>query len=173
MWFWLQCYTKCSFDIYIYALLNVLLLFSLCFTKINVGLNNIAWLIVPVTEREVRRGIINARDPDKHCLAYIRQLENMDMTSVRVVRNFVDMVDRSVDTEAEYLLTILRDDLLPTRLPPENVVRFTVDWTGDQGLGVDTHADYLQQFCEIFYRLVVIENASIEGGRSSTLVFAF
>lgn len=105
-----------------------------------------------MTEREVRRGVIDAKDTDKHCLAYVRNIRNMDLTAANSIRNFVDMTGQEVDSEAEHLLSVLRDDVLPSRLAETNVARFTVDWSGDQGLDVQTHAEYLRQFCEVFDR---------------------
>jgi len=118
-----------------------------------VSIKRLLYCIV-VTEREVRRGIINAKDTQKHCLAYIRNIENINVSSVKFARNFIDMIGRDVDEEAESLLSILRDELLPTRLADSNIVHFTVEWSREVGLDVDTHRDYLRQFCEIFYRLV-------------------
>jgi len=107
---------------------------------------------ISVTEREVRRGIINANDTEKHCLAYIRHIQHMDLSAVNSVRNFVDMIGNVVDTEADSLLSILREELLPAKLIDSNIARFIVDWSGDQGLDVGTHSEYLQQFCEVFDR---------------------
>ena len=56
-----------------------------------------------------------------------------------------------VDTEAERLLSELRDDLLPSLLPTSNVRQFTVQWKAPDGLDVVSHDDYLNSFCNTFY----------------------
>ena len=107
-----------------------------------------------VTEREVRRGI---RDDcptaaDNHCLVYVRHIDHMDIDQYRSVRNFIDMFGKGeLDNEAIGLLSALRNELLPTRLPETNVRRFEVDWSNPDGLDLFAHADYIRQFCDTFY----------------------
>lgn len=63
-----------------------------------------------MTEREVRRGIVNAKDTTEHCLGYIRNIEDINLSAVRYARNFIDMLGRDVDEEAQTLLSTLRDE---------------------------------------------------------------
>lgn len=59
-----------------------------------------------------------------------------------------------IDVEAVQLLDSLRFDLLPSVLPDTNIRKFSVDWASPDGLDVFTHADYVKQFCETFYKSV-------------------
>ncbi len=92
-----------------------------------------------MTEREIQRGILRARNTKDHCLAYVRQIENVNMTALRYARNFVDVIGRDVDKEAEKLLAVLRDEKLPERLAASNIARFTVQWSGSEGIEKDSH----------------------------------
>ena len=107
-----------------------------------------------MTEREVRHGIINARGTKDHCLAYIREIENINLTALRFCRNFIDMAGRDVDQKAVELLSILRDEILPTKLPEYNIARFKVEWSGKEGIDQESHKEYLRDFCEHFYSSV-------------------
>ena len=78
-----------------------------------------------MTEREVRHGVLY---PDGamtkiHTLAYVRHIENMNLSLVRSARNFIDMVGRDLDQEAIRLLSTLRDEKLVAKMIPENIVR--------------------------------------------------
>ncbi|CAL1545368.1 unnamed protein product [Lymnaea stagnalis] len=114
-----------------------------------------------VTEREVERGILKASGVEEHCLAYIREISNMNTTLLRIASKFVDFAARSVDNEAQKLLKVLRDERLPKKIPPTNVARFTVDWSGKEGIDEETHKDYFEKFCEHFHIHVIrlVDNA--------------
>ena len=45
----------------------------------------------------------------------------------------------SVDNEAQKLLKILRDEKLPKKMPTSNTARFTVDWSGKEGIDEVLH----------------------------------
>ncbi|XP_050388645.1 NACHT and WD repeat domain-containing protein 2 [Patella vulgata] len=114
-----------------------------------------------VTEREIVRGCLKAPDPEDHCLAYIRDISNINVTLLRLAGKFVDFAARNLDGEAQKFLKSLRDDKIPKRLPPSNVARFTVEWSGKDGIDPESHGEYFNQFCEHFYNNVVrlIDNA--------------
>lgn len=99
----------------------------------------------------MRHGIINAKNTKDHCLAYLRDIENINLSALRFCRNFIDMVGRDVDQEAAKLLSILRDEILPTKLPEHNIARFKVEWAGKEGIDSESHKEYLRDFCEHFY----------------------
>ena len=112
------------------------------------------------------QGILTARDTHAHCLAYIRRINNVNMSAVRCVRNFLDLSGHVTDDEALSLLTTLRDDKIPACLAAENIVRFTVEWTGSEGIDVRTHADYLEEFCERMQRdLTALIDGAVERGQ--------
>lgn len=104
-----------------------------------------------MTEREVRQGIINTKNPEDHCLAYIRRIDHVNTSALRSACNFIDMVSRDIDLEAASLLRVLRDEILPGCLPESSIARFTVEWSGADGLDQDSHREYLRQFCNLFF----------------------
>jgi len=83
-------------------------------------------IIVIVTEREVRRGILHAKDPEDHCLAFIRHIDSVNTSTsaaLQAASNFIDLAVKSVDEEAALLLAGLRDTLVPANLPESNIAR--------------------------------------------------
>ena len=102
-------------------------------------------LIFEVTEREVRRAMTSSHH---HCLAYIRRIDDVNLTDVRAARNFVDMTTQNdVDSEAERLLSELRDNVMSTW----NARQFSVQWQSPDGLNIISHDHYLNSLCSDFY----------------------
>ncbi|ESO82088.1 hypothetical protein LOTGIDRAFT_135306 [Lottia gigantea] len=108
-----------------------------------------------VTEREIVRGCLKAPNADEHCLAYIRDISNINVTLLRLAGKFVDLAARNLDGEAQKFLKSLRDDKIPRKLPASNVARFTVEWCGKDGIDPESHGEYFNQFCDHFYHNVV------------------
>ena len=75
-----------------------------------------------VTEREVIRGILKAPNVEDHCLAYVREISNINVTLLRFASKFIDFAARNVDNEAQKLLKALREKL-PKKLPECNIAR--------------------------------------------------
>jgi len=93
--------------------------------------------------------------PWRHCLAYVRHIDDIELNDVSAARNFVDMTSEDdVDTEAEMLLSELQDDVLPKYLPLSHIQHFDVQWQSPKGLDVVLHDDYLNSFCNTFYSSV-------------------
>jgi len=115
-------------------------------------------LVLAVTEREVRHGIVNKIQSRDHCLAYVRNINNVNTAAVKSAPLFIDMLKTAsrieIDNEARTLLHELSDVLLPSRLAESNITHFDIDWETDEGLDFNTHADYLRQFSETFYEQV-------------------
>ena len=59
-----------------------------------------------VTEREVERGILKAKNTEEHCLAYIREIANINITLLRMACKFVDVAANTVDNDAQKLLKV-------------------------------------------------------------------
>ncbi|XP_070184794.1 NACHT domain- and WD repeat-containing protein 1-like, partial [Littorina saxatilis] len=116
-----------------------------------------------VTEREVERGCLKAKNTEEHCLAYIREITNINITLLRMACKFVDVAANTVDNDAQRLLNTLRDEKLPKALVPANIARFSVEWTGKEGIDEtnESHKSYFETFCEKFYGDVTrqIDNA--------------
>ncbi|KAF8794516.1 NACHT and WD repeat domain-containing protein 2 [Argiope bruennichi] len=108
--------------------------------------------MMSVTEREVINGILNVPNTRNHCLAYIRQINAVDMTNLKEVSKFIDTLGRTVDIEAQKLLTDLRDVRLPQKIELSNSVKYTINWCGKEGLSVKYHQDYLKEFTAHFYK---------------------
>ncbi|CAH1788936.1 unnamed protein product [Owenia fusiformis] len=108
-----------------------------------------------VTEREIHKGILNAQDTHEHCLAYFRYINNMNTTLLKFATKFVDIAARSVDNEAQKLLTTLRETKIPAKITSDNIVRYTVDWSGKEGIDADSHADYINEFCNSFHDRII------------------
>ena len=40
-------------------------------------------------------------------------------------------------------------------IPESSIIRYTVEWSDDDGLNKTVHAEYLQDFIDTFYRRIV------------------
>ena len=116
-----------------------------------------------VTEREVRRGIQTVSQSRDHCVAYVRHIENMNLSASKSAQLFVDVAPASsaggrleVDPEAGRLLYKLREVLLPSRLASSNIRHFDIETIDDEGIDLIRHGSYLNDFSECFYRQVRI-----------------
>lgn len=49
-----------------------------------------------VTEREVVHGILKAKNPNEHCLCYIRQINNIALSQMKTASKFVDIAHNHV-----------------------------------------------------------------------------
>lgn len=74
-----------------------------------------------VTEREVINGILNVKNTKNHCLAYIRYINNINLQNLKKASLFVDIINRSLDTESVKLLANLRDERLPAKIETSNI----------------------------------------------------
>ncbi|CAF0870188.1 unnamed protein product [Adineta ricciae] len=106
-----------------------------------------------VTEQEVVRGILNAKDTVDHTLAFFRHIENINVALLRHSMKFIDIASKQIDEEAQTMLSDLRD--VPATLPASSIIRYTVQWSDEDGLNKNVHADYLQDFIDTFYRRIV------------------
>jgi hypothetical protein len=74
-----------------------------------------------VTEREVINGILNVKNTKNHCLAYIRYINNINLQNLKKASLFVDIINRSLDSESAKLLGNLRDERLPAKIESSNM----------------------------------------------------
>ncbi|KDQ84119.1 Leucine-rich repeat and WD repeat-containing protein [Zootermopsis nevadensis] len=105
-----------------------------------------------VTEREVINGVLSVQNTKNHCLAYVRYINNINLQNLKKASLFVDILNRSLDTESCKLLANLRDERLPAKIEATNLQRYTVEWIGREGLDTETHEEYLQHFITHFYK---------------------
>ncbi|XP_039495368.1 NACHT and WD repeat domain-containing protein 2 isoform X2 [Drosophila santomea] len=108
-----------------------------------------------VTEREVINGILNVKNTKNHCLSYVRYINNINLQNLKKASLFVDIINRSLDTESAKLLSDLRDVRLPAKIEAVNAQKYTVEWIGREGLDIETHEEYLNHFISHFYKNVV------------------
>ncbi|CAI4228678.1 unnamed protein product [Auanema sp. JU1783] len=107
-----------------------------------------------VTEREVIHGILKAKNPNEHCLCYIRHINNISLTQIKTASKFVDITHNHINTEAQKLLANLRDERVPSVLSSERIRRSTVEWFGRDGLDSNYHSSYIKNFCTDFYKSI-------------------
>ena len=110
-----------------------------------------------MTEDEIRRGIINATEPNKHCFWFKRVIKDIDENIAD--SNTAKFIDKTwgspslVDESAQQLLNKLREKALPDALTNSNVIQYDVKWHGN---GIDPsasqeHAQYIEKLCIDFY----------------------
>lgn len=73
-----------------------------------------------VTEREVINGILNVKNTKNHVLAYVRMINNINLQNLKKASLFLDILNRSLDTEAAKLLANLRDERLVQKMETSN-----------------------------------------------------
>lgn len=109
-----------------------------------------------VTEREVINGVLKLKETRNTCLAYVRQIQKINMSNTKQVSKFVDLLpDGEVDAEAAQMLADLRDERLVTKIHPDNIIKFKLSWSDREGLNEDDHYEYLITFINHFYRNIV------------------
>ncbi|XP_055855708.1 NACHT and WD repeat domain-containing protein 2 [Episyrphus balteatus] len=108
-----------------------------------------------VTEREVINGVLDVKNTKNHCLAYVRYINNINLQNLKKASLFVDIINRSLDTESSKLLANLRDERLPNKIETTNMQKYTVEWIGREGLDIETHEEYLNHFIAHFYKNIV------------------
>lgn len=110
---------------------------------------------ISVTEREVINGVLNVKNTKNHCIAYLRYINNINLQNLKKASLYVDILNRSLDTEACKLLADLRDVRVPNRIEVSNLQKYTIEWIGREGLDVETHEEYLNHFITHFYKNIV------------------
>ncbi|KAJ7375739.1 hypothetical protein OS493_039208 [Desmophyllum pertusum] len=110
-----------------------------------------------VTEDEIRRGIINATDQEKHCFWFKRVITDIDdKIEDSNTGKFIDKTwgnPSSVDKPAQQLLGKLREKDLPKALTSSNVIRYDVKWhrNGIDPSASQEHAQYIEKLCTDLY----------------------
>ena len=110
-----------------------------------------------MTEDEIRRGIINATEQDKHCFWFKRVITDIhDNIGDSNAGKFVDKTwgnPSTVDEPAQQLLNKLREKDLPEALPRNSVIQYDVKWhsNGIDPTASQEHAKYIEKLCTDFY----------------------
>lgn len=96
-------------------------LYLLRFLKINITIYGLLFSEnISVTEREVINGILDVKNTKNHCLAYVRIINNINLQNLKKASLFIDILNRSLDTEAIKLLADLRDERLTAKIETAN-----------------------------------------------------
>lgn len=112
--------------------------------------------IMSVTEREVINGVLKLKETRNTCLAYVRHISKINMTNIKQVNKFVDLIDGGdIDIEASNLLSDLRDKRLVNKIHPDNIIKFKLNWSDKDGLNEDEHYEYLIEFINHFYKNII------------------
>lgn len=96
-------------------------LYPLRFLEINITIYGLLFSEnISVTEREVINGILDVKNTKNHCLAYVRIINNINLQNLKKASLFIDILNRSLDTEAIKLLADLRDERLTAKIETAN-----------------------------------------------------
>lgn len=98
---------------------------------------------------------MDVKNTKNHCLAYVRYINNINLQNLKKAANFVDILNRSLDTEAAKLMGDLRDVRLSAKVEESNFQKYTIEWIGREGLDIETHEEYLNHFIGHFYKNIV------------------
>lgn len=64
---------------------------------------------------------MNVKNTKNHIIAYIRYINNINLQNLKKASLYVDIINRSVDTEASKLLGDLRDVRVPAKIESTNI----------------------------------------------------
>ncbi|XP_077862132.1 NACHT domain- and WD repeat-containing protein 1-like [Saccoglossus kowalevskii] len=132
-----------------------------CLTKKMMNDKQAAKFNISVTHDEVTHGIfdVNTKRED-HCLCFVRRFSDLEKKIDNAeAKNFIDVdwEKNIIDTNAQYLLSTLRDKQVPSCLKPPNLVVSTLSNWSEKGidLNIPEHKQYLDQFLKRFYDMIV------------------
>ncbi|KAJ8320337.1 hypothetical protein KUTeg_001924 [Tegillarca granosa] len=122
-----------------------------CFEDGKIGEAEKHKYFMSVTEEEIVNGILRAPGQvSDTCVCIVRIIEDIENNlDHQKVARFIDLVNGKVDSEAQKILSDLRDEKIKKRLP--SVPRISIKWSEKDGINRDEHSDYLTQFGNLFY----------------------
>ncbi|VDK17375.1 unnamed protein product [Anisakis simplex] len=124
---------------------------KMCYDRGQLSHEQMHNYFMSVTEREVIHGILKGRNPNEHCLCYVRHINNIAISQAKTASKFVDIINDEICSEAQHLLSNLRDERVPSRLDVANIRRTTIEWCDNGGVDNVFHAEYIKAFCKDFY----------------------
>ncbi|XP_038054567.1 NACHT domain- and WD repeat-containing protein 1-like [Patiria miniata] len=114
---------------------------------------------ISVTHDEVDHALLTVTfDRQEHCLCFIRKFSDLESKSeTREASKFIDLQAGKVDTDAQELLSDLRDKKIAEVLPPSNIILTELgEWTKDGvSLENEKHREYIKSFLDTFYTKMV------------------
>ena len=115
-------------------------------------------ILISVTEDEIYNGILNANAPNKHCIWFRRNIEDLlDVANncKNTARLYTDFVEDAIDTDAAQLLQELKENRIEQTLDAERIVSYDVKWVTEKGIDPKScpeHKKYIEQLCSDFQK---------------------
>ena len=109
-----------------------------------------------MTEDEIHNGILKTDSPNKYCLWFRRNIDDLSevaSNSRNISRFYIDFAGDSVDAEATELLKDLKDNHLQQTLDPERIIKYDVKWEAQKGIdptSCSEHEKYIDKLCTDF-----------------------
>ncbi|KAH3755207.1 hypothetical protein DPMN_189897 [Dreissena polymorpha] len=133
-----------------------------CYEKQRLSEEEMHKYYMSVTEAEIFNGILKLPDSAAdHCLCFVRIID--DITSHldhSKAWRFIDVMTenpKSLDMEAQTILSRLRDEKLVRKLNNFNITRYSVKWSEHEGINRQDHQQYLDNFKDSFYNSMVVK----------------
>jgi hypothetical protein len=108
-----------------------------------------------VTEKEIFKGILNAKNNQNNTLFFERNIVDIEQhlgQNVSLIKKFIELdAENEVDPEVKTLLDNLKYKKIPSALLSDNIFKFDVKWSTEAGISLETHKEYLKEFGEVFY----------------------
>ena len=111
---------------------------------------------ISVTEDEIHNGILYASAPNKHCIWFRRNIEDLlDVANncKNTARLYTDFVEDAIDTDAAQLLQELKENRIEKTLDAERIVSYDVKWAAENGIDPKSspqHKKYIEKLCSDF-----------------------
>ena len=106
-----------------------------------------------VTEDEIHQGILNVKDPEKHCFWFYRIIDDIkdNIDGDSVAKRFIDLSNKKLDEDANKCIQRLKSVKIPNVLK-NNISSYHVKWKANVGIDKDVeHKTYLSTFCDDVY----------------------
>ena len=99
--------------------------------------------------------MIEETDNNNKCLVFRRTIKDINIKHKKAWRFIDQNDDGTIDSEAQYLLSKLRDEEIPNSLTKENIIDFTTTWNDNEGINEKDHEEYLTEFCMAFEKSIL------------------
>ncbi|XP_061173439.1 uncharacterized protein LOC133182609 [Saccostrea echinata] len=109
--------------------------------------------VISVSEKEVKAGLLDIKDANKHCLWFKRNIRGIDKAeSSKLVSRFTECLGPEEKIKkAKMMLSDLKEKKIPKVLSPENIYTYDIDWT-EKGIDPENsqHKEYLKKMTTDF-----------------------
>ena len=87
-----------------------------------------------------------------------REIENIEEkieANPDLARRFIDLDSKNqVDKSAKYFLENLKKEKIRSKIADSNIFKFKVQWDAENGISLQTHRDYIEDFGNTFFNQV-------------------